>query len=109
MIFVRGATEAINLVAASWGMAQIGEGDRIVLSMLEHHSNIVPWQMVAERTGAQIDVCPLTEDGRIDLGALEAMMTPRTRLVALAHVSNVLGSVLDARAAADIEIGRANV
>jgi len=83
-------------------MAQIGEGDRIVLSMLEHHSNIVPWQMVAERTGAQIDVCPLTEDGRIDLGALEAMMTPRTRLVALAHVSNVLGSVLDARAAADI-------
>ncbi|HBQ54079.1 MAG TPA: cysteine desulfurase, partial [Erythrobacter sp.] len=95
-------TEAINLVAASWGMAQIGEGDRIVLSMLEHHSNIVPWQMVAERTGAQIDVCPLTEDGRIDLGALEAMMTPRTRLVALAHVSNVLGSVLDARAAADI-------
>ena len=102
VIFVRGATEAINLVAASWGMAQIGEGDRIVLSMLEHHSNIVPWQMVAERTGAQIDVCPLTEDGRIDLGALDAMMTPRTRLVALAHVSNVLGSVLDARAAADI-------
>ena len=102
VIFVRGATEAINLVAASWGMAQLGEGDRIVLSMLEHHSNIVPWQMVAERTGAQIDVCPLTEDGRIDLGALEAMMTPRTRLVALAHVSNVLGSVLDARAAADI-------
>ena len=102
VVFVRGATEAINLVAASWGMAQIGEGDRIVLSMLEHHSNIVPWQMVAERTGAQIDVCPLTEDGRIDLGALEAMMTPRTRLVALAHVSNVLGSVLDARAAADL-------
>lgn len=102
VVFVRGATEAINLVAASWGMAQIGEGDRIVLSMLEHHSNIVPWQMVAERTGAQIDVCPLTEDGRIDLGALDAMMTPRTRLVALAHVSNVLGSVLDARAAADI-------
>ncbi|HCJ82194.1 MAG TPA: cysteine desulfurase [Erythrobacter sp.] len=102
VVFVRGATEAINLVAASWGMTQIGEGDRIVLSMLEHHSNIVPWQMVAERTGAQIDVCPLTEDGRIDLGALEAMMTPRTRLVALAHVSNVLGSVLDARAAADI-------
>jgi len=102
VVFVRGATEAINLVAASWGIAQIGEGDRIVLSMLEHHSNIVPWQMVAERTGAQIDVCPLTEDGWIDLGALEAMMTPRTRLVALAHVSNVLGSVLDARAAADI-------
>jgi len=102
VVFVRGATEAINLVAASWGMTHIGEGDRIVLSTLEHHSNIVPWQMVAERTGAQIDVCPLTEDGCIDLGALEALLTPRTKLVALAHVSNVLGSVLDARAAADL-------
>ena len=102
IVFVRGATEAINLVAASWGMANIGEGDRIVLSTLEHHSNIVPWQMVAERTGAQIDVCPLTEDHRIDLGALEALLTPRTKLVSLAHVSNVLGSVLDARAAADL-------
>ncbi|MEZ5680979.1 MAG: cysteine desulfurase [Erythrobacter sp.] len=102
MVFVRGATEAINLVAQSWGMVHIGEGDRIVLSTLEHHSNIVPWQMVAERTGAQIDVCPLTEDHRIDLGALEALLTPRTKLVSLAHVSNVLGSVLDARAAADL-------
>ena len=102
IVFVRGATEAINLVAASWGMANIAEGDRIVLSTLEHHSNIVPWQMVAERTGAQIDVCPLTEDHRIDLGALEALLTPRTKLVSLAHVSNVLGSVLDARAAADL-------
>jgi cysteine desulfurase/selenocysteine lyase len=102
VVFVRGATEAINLVASSWGMANLGEGDRIVLSTLEHHSNIVPWQMVAERTGAQIDVCPLTEDSRIDLGALEALLTPRTRLVALGHVSNVLGSVLDARAAADL-------
>ncbi|WP_306088010.1 aminotransferase class V-fold PLP-dependent enzyme [Qipengyuania flava] len=102
IVFVRGATEAINLVAASWGMANIGEGDRIVLSTLEHHSNIVPWQMVAERTGAQIDVCPLTEDHRIDLGALEALLTPRTKLVSLAHISNVLGSVLDVRAAADL-------
>ena len=102
IVFVRGATEAINLVAAIWGMANIGEGDRIVLSTLEHHSNIVPWQMVAERTGAQIDVCPLTEDHRIDLGALEALLTQRTKLVSLAHVSNVLGSVLDARAAADL-------
>ena len=102
IVFVRGATEAINLVAASWGMANIGEGDRIVLSTLEHHSNIVPWQMVAERTGAQIDVCPLTEDHRIDLGALEALLTQRTKLVSLAHVSNVLGSLLDARAAADL-------
>lgn len=102
IVFVRGATEAINLVASSWGMTRLTAGDRIVLSTLEHHSNIVPWQMVAERTGAVIDVCPLTEDDRIDLGALEAMLTPRTRLVSLAHVSNVLGSVLDARAAADL-------
>ncbi|NNC52378.1 MAG: cysteine desulfurase [Erythrobacter sp.] len=102
IVFVRGATEAINLVAATWGMTRIGEGDRIVLSTLEHHSNIVPWQMLAERTGAEIDVCPLTEDGQIDLGALEALLTPRTKLVSLAHVSNVLGSVLDARKAADL-------
>ena len=102
IVFVRGATEAINLVAATWGMTRIGEGDRIVLSQLEHHSNIVPWQMLAERTGAEIDVCPLTEDGRIDLGALEALLTPRTKMVALAHVSNVLGSVLEARQAADL-------
>ncbi|MAM40445.1 MAG: cysteine desulfurase [Erythrobacter sp.] len=102
IVFVRGATEAINLVAATWGMTRIGEGDRIVLSQLEHHSNIVPWQMLAERTGAEIDVCPLTEDGRIDLGALEALLTPRSKMVALAHVSNVLGSVLEARQAADL-------
>ncbi len=102
IVFVRGATEAINLVASSWGMTRLTAGDRIVLSTLEHHSNIVPWQMVAERTGSVIDVCPLTEDHRIDLAALEAMLTPRTRLVSLAHVSNVLGSVLDARAAADL-------
>ena len=102
VVFVRGATEAINLVASSWGGARIGEGDRIVLSTLEHHSNIVPWQLLAERTGAQIEVCPLTEDGRIDLGALEAVVGPRTKMVALAHVSNVLGSILDARKAADI-------
>ncbi len=102
IVFVRGATEAINLVAASWGGANLREGDRIVLSTLEHHSNIVPWQMVAERTGAEIDVCPLTDDGQIDLDWLEANVSPRTKLVALAHVSNVLGSVLDARRAADI-------
>ena len=100
IVFVRGATEGINLVAHSWGSENLREGDRIMLSQLEHHSNIVPWQMVAERTGAAIDVCPLTEDGRIDLDALEAMLTPRHKMVALAHLSNVLGSVLDARRAA---------
>lgn len=102
IVFVRGATEAINLVAQSWGPANIKVGDRILLSQLEHHSNIVPWQMLAERTGAHIDICPLTDDGCIDLDAAEAILTPAHKLVALAHVSNVLGSVLDARRAADL-------
>lgn len=101
-VFVRGATEAINLVAHSYAGTHLKAGDRILLSMLEHHSNIVPWQIVAERVGAAIDVCPLTPDGRIDLVAMEAMLTPAHRMVALAHVSNVLGSVLDAKAATDL-------
>ncbi|MBC7506697.1 MAG: cysteine desulfurase [Sandarakinorhabdus sp.] len=94
VVFVRGATEAINLVAASWGQRLVA-GDRVVLSALEHHSNIVPWQMLRDRTGIIIDVAPLTADGRIDEDALEALLTPRTRLVAIAHVSNVLGGVAD--------------
>ena len=102
VVFTRGATEAINLVAASWGGANLRPGDRILLSLLEHHSNIVPWQLVAERTGAEIDVCPLTEDGRIDLDAAERMLTPAHKIVAFAHVSNVLGSVLDAGRAAEL-------
>ena len=102
IVFVRGATEGINLVAQCWAGEQLKPGDRILLSQLEHHSNIVPWQMVAERIGAQIDVIPLTPDHRIDLDAMAAMITPAHKLVALAHVSNVLGSVLDARRAADI-------
>jgi cysteine desulfurase/selenocysteine lyase len=107
VIFVRGATEGINLVAQSWGGTFLKPGDRIMLSVLEHHSNIVPWQLVAERTGAEIDVAPLTEDGRIDLDAMAAMLTERHKMVALAHVSNALGSVLDARRAAGLahEVG----
>jgi len=102
VVFVRGATEAINLVAQSWGLTHLKPGDRVLLSTLEHHSNIVPWQLIRERTGLAIDVCPLTEDGRIDLDAAERMLTPAHKLVALAHVSNVLGSVLDVRRAADL-------
>ncbi len=94
IVFTRGATEAINLVAQSWGGANLKAGDRILLSVLEHHSNIVPWQMLREKTGVEIDICPLTEDGRIDLAAAERILTPAHKLVALAHVSNVLGSVL---------------
>jgi cysteine desulfurase/selenocysteine lyase len=100
IVFVRGATEGINLVAESWGGSQLKAGDRILLSTLEHHSNIVPWQLLRDRTGVEIDVAPLTEDGRIDLDAAEAMLKPAHKLVAFAHVSNVLGSVLDAKRAA---------
>ncbi|MDF2603740.1 cysteine desulfurase [Sphingomonas sp.] len=105
VVFVRGATEAINLVAQCWAGTQLKAGDRILLSALEHHSNIVPWQMVAERVGAAIDVVPLTEDHRIDLDAMAAMLTPAHKLVALGHVSNVLGSVLDAKRAAALAHG----
>ena len=87
LVFTRGATEAINLLAYSWP-----DKGRVLLSTLEHHSNIVPWQLA----GWQVDVCPLTADGRIDLDAAEAMLTPEHTMVAFAHVSNVLGSVLDA-------------
>lgn len=102
IIFVRGATEAINLVAHSWAGEQLKAGDRILLSVLEHHSNIVPWQLVAEKIGVEIDAVPLTGDGRIDLDAMAAMITPAHKLVALGHVSNVLGSVLDAKRATEI-------
>jgi len=101
IVFVRGATEAINLVAHSWGNS-LKPGDRILLSTLEHHRNIVPWQLLRDRTGIAIDVAPLTEDGKIDLDAVETMLARQHKLVALAHVSNVLGSVLDARRAAGL-------
>ncbi|WP_066799999.1 cysteine desulfurase [Sphingomonas soli] len=100
IVFVRGATEGINLVAQCWAGNELKAGDRILLSTLEHHSNIVPWQMVAEKVCAEIDVVPLTADQRVDLDAMSAMLTPRHKMVALAHVSNVLGSVLDAKRAA---------
>jgi cysteine desulfurase / selenocysteine lyase len=100
LVFTRGATEAINLVAKTWGRANLKAGDRILLSQLEHHSNIVPWQMLAEEVGASIDVVPLTDDHQIDLAAAEEMITEAHKIVAFAHVSNVLGSVLDAPRAA---------
>lgn len=105
LVFTRGATEAINLVAQTWGVANLKPGDRVLLSQLEHHSNIVPWQLIRERTGLEIDVCPLTEDGRIDLDAAERMLTPAHKLVAFAHISNVLGSVLDAERAVKLAHG----
>jgi cysteine desulfurase / selenocysteine lyase len=105
IVFTRGATESINLVADSWGATNLKAGDRVLLSLLEHHSNIVPWQLLRDRIGFEIDVCPLTEDGNIDLDAAEKMLTPAHKLVAFAHVSNVLGSILDAKRAADLAHG----
>ena len=102
IVFVRGATEGINLVAQSWGGLNLKAGDRVMLSQLEHHSNIVPWQMIAQQSGAEIDICPLTEDHLIDLDALESMLTPQHKIVALAHVSNVLGSILGVKRAAKL-------
>ena len=91
-IFVRNATEAINLVARAWGDANVGEGDRIVLTEMEHHSNIVPWQQLAERAGAEIDWVPVTDDGLLDMDALGELLERGPKLVAVTHVSNVLGT-----------------
>jgi cysteine desulfurase/selenocysteine lyase len=92
VIFVRNATEAINLVARAWGDANVGAGDRIVLTEIEHHSDIVPWQQLAERAGAAIDWVPVDDDGLLDLGAYAALLENGPKLIAVTHVSNVLGS-----------------
>ena len=93
LIFTRGTTEAINLVASSAGEAFVSAGDEIIISTMEHHSNIVPWQMMCERRGAHLRVIPLTPAGEIDMDAYRSLLSERTRLVAVAHVSNVLGTV----------------
>ncbi len=93
-IFVRGATEGINLVASSWGGANLSEGDEIVLSVMEHHSNIVPWQIVAQRTGAVIKVAPVDDLGNFLFDEYAKLLSPRTKMVALTHVSNALGTVV---------------
>ncbi|HYP55121.1 MAG TPA: cysteine desulfurase [Solirubrobacterales bacterium] len=92
VVFVRNATEAINLVARAWGDANVRAGDRIVLTEMEHHSNIVPWQQLADRVGAEIDWVPVTEEGLLDMTALEALLEREPKLVAVTHVSNVLGT-----------------
>lgn len=93
LIFTRGTTEAINLVARAWGDAALKPGDEILLSVMEHHSNLVPWQLAAERTGAVLRFLDIDEEGRLDLSALDELLGERTRLVALAHASNALGTV----------------
>ncbi|MEX0638908.1 MAG: cysteine desulfurase [Balneolaceae bacterium] len=93
IIFTTGTTDSINLVANSFGSLHLKSGDRIVLSEMEHHANIVPWQMIAERTGAEIKVIPVSDKGELDLDRFESLLNRRTKMVAITHVSNVLGTV----------------
>jgi cysteine desulfurase/selenocysteine lyase len=93
LIFTRGTTEALNLVAGSWGEANVGAGDEIVVTALDHHANFVPWQVLATKKGARFRVCELTPDGRIDLEFLGSLLNKRTKVVAFNHVSNALGTI----------------
>lgn len=95
IIFTRNTTESINLVAFAWGLKNLKPGDEILVSELEHHSNLVPWMMVAARTGAVLRHLPLTQDYRYDYAALDSVLTDRTRIVALAHMSNAVGTIHD--------------
>jgi cysteine desulfurase/selenocysteine lyase len=94
IIFVRGTTEGINLVAQTYGRAHIGNGDEIVISALEHHSNIVPWQILCEQQGARLRVAPVNDRGELLLDEFEKLLTPKTKLVGIAHVSNALGTII---------------
>jgi cysteine desulfurase / selenocysteine lyase len=93
VIFTRNVTGALNLVAHAWGRANVGEGDRILLTEMEHHSNIVPWYLLAQEVGAELDWVPVDDEGRLDMTALEAALERRPKLIAVAHISNVLGTV----------------
>ena len=93
IIFTRGTTEAINLVAATFGRSRVGAGDEVLVSGLEHHSNIVPWQMLCEEKGARLRSVPINDDGEVVLEELERLLTPRTRILGMAHVSNALGTI----------------
>jgi cysteine desulfurase/selenocysteine lyase len=105
IVFTRGATESINLVAQSWGPAFVKEGDEIIVTDLEHHSNFVPWQMLCERVGARLRVAPIGLDGGFDLAAFEMMLSPRTKMVAVTHVSNVSGAILPVERIAELAHG----
>ena len=93
VIFTRGATESINLVAQTWGRRQLSSDDEILISELEHHANIVPWQMLCEQTGAKLRVAPINARGEIEMDKFEALLSARTKLVAVAHISNALGTI----------------
>ncbi|HET9605119.1 MAG TPA: cysteine desulfurase, partial [Gemmatimonadales bacterium] len=102
VIFTRGTTESINLVAQSWARPRLKPGDEILLTEMEHHSNIVPWQLVAEQTGAVLRPAPITDRGEIDLERFASLVTDRTKVVAVAHVSNALGTINPVRHIADL-------
>ena len=106
IVFVRGTTEAINLVAQTYGRSRVGAGDAVLITGLEHHSNIVPWQMLCAEKGARLDVAPIDDAGDVDLDALERLLTPRTRIVSVAHLSNALGTVVPVRRIAELAHAR---
>jgi cysteine desulfurase/selenocysteine lyase len=106
VIFTRGTTESVNLVAASFGQAFVKRNDEIIVTTMEHHSNIVPWQLLCERTGAVLRVVPITDDGELIIEKLEWLLNERTRIIALAHVSNALGTVNPVRRVVDIAHAR---
>jgi cysteine desulfurase / selenocysteine lyase len=101
IVFVRGTTEAINLVAQTFGRANVGSGDEVLITVMEHHSNIVPWQLLCEEKGARLCVLPITDEGELRMDRLSDLLTPRTKLVAVNHVSNSLGTINPIRAIVD--------
>jgi cysteine desulfurase/selenocysteine lyase len=109
IVFTRGTTEAINLVAQSWGRATLRPGDEILVTAMEHHSNLIPWQLVAEQTGAVLKAAPITDRGELDLDAWRGLLSDRTRLVAVAHISNALGTINPVRELADAAHARGAV
>src|SRR5690606_21611000 len=102
IVFTRGTTESINLVAASLGGSVLGPGDEVLITHMEHHSNIIPWQLVCERTGAQLVPAPINDRGEIDMAELERLLNSRTRIVAVTHVSNALGTINPLRRIIDL-------
>ncbi|CAI8857270.1 L-cysteine desulfurase [Methylocaldum szegediense] len=106
IVFVRGTTEAINLVAQSFGRSVLKEGDEILITAMEHHSNIVPWQMVCEQTGAKLKVAPIDRNGDLQLDEFERLLSPRTRLVSVVHMSNALGTINPVKAIIELAHSR---
>jgi cysteine desulfurase/selenocysteine lyase len=106
VVFTRGATEAINLVAQSWGRTFLRAGDEVLVTGMEHHANIVPWQLLAEQTGAVLRAAPVTDEGELDLDAFERLLTGRVKLVSVVHLSNAIGTINPVRRLADLAHGR---